>query len=145
MGPEFSVPTVMTAMALLPGARTGRLLGPALSLHSLDRAQAIYLELGYTTEHANLYVIFGEVFIGQGRLQLAIEHSRKALELYREAHHQGGVVRAIANIGIAHGQLGRYQEAVTHIRRGIALAHEVGIVQLEGKARVRNSASSCSR
>jgi tetratricopeptide (TPR) repeat protein len=44
-------------------------------------------------------------------------------------------VRAIANIGIAHGQLGRYQEAVRYIRRGIALAHEVGIVQLEGKAR----------
>ena len=108
---------------------------PEASLRYLDRAQAIYQELGYTTEHAALEVIFAEVFIGQGRLELAIEHSRKALELYREAQYQGGVVRAIATIGVAHGRLGRYQEAVTHIRRGIALAHEVGIVQLEGTAR----------
>jgi DNA-binding SARP family transcriptional activator len=105
------------------------------SLRYLQRAQDAYHELGYTTEHAYLHAIFGEVFIGQGRLRLAIEHSSRALELHREARHRRGEVRAIADIGIAHGKLGRYSEAVSHIRRGIALAREVGTVEQEGKAR----------
>jgi tetratricopeptide (TPR) repeat protein len=105
------------------------------SLRYLGRAQAAYQQLGYTTEHAYLHAIFGEVFIRQGRLQLAIEQSTRALELYREARHRSGEVRAIADIGIAHRELGRYQEAVSHIQSGIVLAHEVGTLHQEGKAR----------
>jgi DNA-binding SARP family transcriptional activator/tetratricopeptide (TPR) repeat protein len=105
------------------------------SLRYLERAQAAYQELGYTTEHAYLHAIFGQVFIRQGRLQLAIEHSRKALELHREARHRCGEARAIADIGTAHGKLGRYEEAVWHFQCGIALAQEVGMAEQEGKAR----------
>jgi tetratricopeptide (TPR) repeat protein len=65
----------------------------------------------------------------------AANQSANALELYRHARYRGGEVRAIADIGIAHSKLGRYQEAVSHLQRGIALAQEVGTVQQEGKAR----------
>jgi DNA-binding SARP family transcriptional activator/Flp pilus assembly protein TadD len=105
------------------------------SLRYLERAQAAYQELGYTTEHAYLHAIFGQVYLRQGRLQLAIEHSAKALELHREARHRCGEARAKADIGIAHGKLGRYQEAVSHIESGIALAQAAGMVEQEGKAR----------
>jgi DNA-binding SARP family transcriptional activator/tetratricopeptide (TPR) repeat protein len=105
------------------------------SLRYLERAQAVYQELGYTTEHAYLHAIFGQVFIRQGRLQLAIEHSGKALELHREAGHRCGEARATADIGVAQGKLGRYEEAVSHIQRGIALAQEMGMAEQEGKAR----------
>jgi DNA-binding SARP family transcriptional activator/tetratricopeptide (TPR) repeat protein len=108
---------------------------PVDSLRYLGRAQAAYQQLGYTTEHAYLHAIFGEVFIRQGKLQLAIEHSGKALELYREARHRSGEVRAIGDIGIANRELGRYREAVSHIQSGIVLAHEVGTLHQEGKAR----------
>jgi DNA-binding SARP family transcriptional activator len=45
-------------------------------------------QLALTMHH--LYVIFGEVFIRQGKLKLAIKRSRRALELYREAAYRGG-------------------------------------------------------
>jgi DNA-binding SARP family transcriptional activator/tetratricopeptide (TPR) repeat protein len=105
------------------------------SLRYLERAQAVYQELGYTTEHARLHAIFGQVLIRQGRPQLAIEHSRKALELHREARHRCGEARAITDIGIAHGKLGQYQQAILKIRSGIALAQGAAMVEQEGKAR----------
>jgi DNA-binding SARP family transcriptional activator len=45
-------------------------------------------QLALTMHH--LYVIFGEVFIRQGKLKLAIERSRRALALYRETEYRGG-------------------------------------------------------
>jgi tetratricopeptide (TPR) repeat protein len=84
---------------------------PEASLRYLDRAQAIYQELGYTTEHANLYAIFGEVFIDQGRLQLAIEHSHdKAVAELRQA------LTLLRHVGY------RPQEAETLVALGNALS-----------------------
>ncbi len=103
------------------------------ALRCLERAQDIYTALDYRTEHAHLHAMFGEVFTGQGKLHLAIEHSQKALVLYREAGYQGGEARAIADLGIAHSALGAYQEAVSYLEHGIALAREAGELPLEGK------------
>ena len=101
----------------------------------LERAQAIYLDLGYSTEHAYLHSSFGEVFTHQGKLQLAIEHNQQALRLYREAGYRRGEARAIADIGQAHSELGDYEEAVSYLEHGIALAQEVGKPHQEGKVR----------
>ena len=91
-------------------------------MRCLERAQAIYTELGYTTEHAFLHSSFCVVFTRQGKLPLAIEHSYRALELYREAGYQRGEARAIADIGIARSALGEYQEAVSYLEQAVALA-----------------------
>jgi DNA-binding SARP family transcriptional activator/tetratricopeptide (TPR) repeat protein len=101
----------------------------------LERAQASYTALGYTTEHAYLHSSFGEVFASQGKLQLAIEHNHQALDLYRQAGYRRGEARAIADIGGAHSALGNYAEAVSYLERGIALAQEVGKPHQEGKVR----------
>jgi DNA-binding SARP family transcriptional activator/tetratricopeptide (TPR) repeat protein len=105
------------------------------ALQCLERAQAIYAVLGSGTDHAGLHAMFGEVFTRQGELHLAIEHSQKALELYREAGYRGGEVRAIADIGIARSALGEYQEAVSYLEHGIALAQEAAALPLEGRIR----------
>ena len=105
------------------------------SLRCLEQAQAIYTELGYTTEHAYLHSSFSVVFTKQGKLQLAIEHSRQALGLYQEAGYRRGETRALEDIGIAHSALGEYQEAVSYLERGIALAHEVGQLAHEAGCR----------
>jgi DNA-binding SARP family transcriptional activator/tetratricopeptide (TPR) repeat protein len=101
----------------------------------LERAQASYTALGYTTEHAYLHSSFAEVFTRQGQLPLAIEHNRKALELYRAAGYRRGEARAIADIGETLHALGDDEEAVTYLERGIALAQEVRKPHQEGKAR----------
>jgi DNA-binding SARP family transcriptional activator/tetratricopeptide (TPR) repeat protein len=106
---------------------------PEEALRCLERAQDIYNVLEYRTEHAYLHAMFGEVFTSQGKLDLAIEHSQKALALYREAGYRGGEVRAIADIGIAHRALGAYPEAVSYLEHGITLAREAGTLPLEGK------------
>jgi DNA-binding SARP family transcriptional activator/tetratricopeptide (TPR) repeat protein len=108
---------------------------PDDSLGYLERAQAVYRELGYTTEHAYLHVVFGAVFIRQGKLEQAITHSHQALELFRAARSRVGEVSAIAGLGLAHALLGRYSEAVSHFQRGIALAQQAGTPQQEGRAR----------
>jgi tetratricopeptide (TPR) repeat protein len=105
------------------------------SLRCLERAQAIYTELEYTTEHAYLHSSFSVVFIKQGKLELAIEHSQRALELYRQAGYRRGEARAVEDIGIAQSARGRYQEAVSYLERGIALAHEAGQLAHEAGSR----------
>jgi tetratricopeptide (TPR) repeat protein len=107
----------------------------AETVRCLERAQAIYTELGYTTEHAYLHSSFSVVFTRQGKLPLAIEHSHKALELYREAGYRRGEACAIADIGMARSALGEYQEAVSYLEHAIALAQETGIPPQEGRAR----------
>ncbi|MBV9794313.1 MAG: tetratricopeptide repeat protein [Actinobacteria bacterium] len=106
---------------------------PEEALRCLERAQAIYTVLGYRTEHAHLHAMFSEIYTGQGKLHLAIEHSQQALALYREAGDRDGEVRVIADIGIAHGALGAHQQAVSYLERGIALAQEAAARALEGK------------
>jgi DNA-binding SARP family transcriptional activator/tetratricopeptide (TPR) repeat protein len=101
----------------------------------LVRAQAIYSALGYTTEHAYLHSSFAQVFTHMGELPLAIDHSRKALELYQEAGRRRGEARAISDIGEAQSMLGNFEAAVSYLERGIALAREVGKPDLEGKVR----------
>jgi DNA-binding SARP family transcriptional activator/tetratricopeptide (TPR) repeat protein len=101
----------------------------------LERAQAIYTKLGYTTEHAYLHSSFGEIFAQKGELQRAIEHHEKALELYRKAGSRRGEARAIADIGMAQSALGAYEQAVPRLEWGIALAQEISTLHQEGKVR----------
>jgi DNA-binding SARP family transcriptional activator len=105
------------------------------TVRCLERAQAIYTELGYTTEHAYLHSRFSMVFTRQGKLPLAIEHGHKALELYREAGYRRGEAGAIADIGIARSALGEYTEAVSYLEHAIALAQDTGTPRQEGGAR----------
>jgi tetratricopeptide (TPR) repeat protein len=79
---------------------------PDETVQCLERAQAIYTDLGYTTEHAYLHSSFGEIFAHQGKLQRAIEQHEKALQLYRKAGYRRGEARAIADIGMAQSGLG---------------------------------------
>lgn len=108
---------------------------PDETVQCLERAQAIYTDLGYTTEHAYLHSSFGEIFAHQGELQRAIEQHEKALELYREAGYRRGEARAIADIGMAQSGLGDYEEAVPRLEWGIALAQEISTLHQEGKVR----------
>ena len=106
---------------------------PDEAVQCLERAQAIYTELGYTSEHAYLHTSFGEILVHEGKIQRAIEHHQKALELYREAGYRPGEARAIADIGMAQGALGDYEEAVPRLEQGIALAQEISTLHQEGK------------
>jgi tetratricopeptide (TPR) repeat protein len=106
----------------------------AETVQYLERAQGIWPDR-YITEHAYLHTSFGEVLAHQGKLQLAIEHNHRALELYREAGCRHGEARAIADIGIAQSALGDHEEAVSYLERSIALAQEVGTLHQEGKVR----------
>jgi DNA-binding SARP family transcriptional activator len=108
---------------------------PDQTVRCLERAQAIYTDLGYTTEHAYLHSGFGEIFAHQGKLQRAIEQHEKALELYRKAGYRRGEARAIADIGMAQGGLGDYEEAVPRLEWGLALAQEISTRHQEGKVR----------
>ena len=101
----------------------------------LQRAQAIYTELGYTTELAYLHSGFGVVFTQQGKLRQAVEHHQKALELYQEAGLRRGEAKAIGDLGAAYCELGDDEEAVRYLEPGIALAQEADALSMEGRVR----------
>jgi hypothetical protein len=65
-----------------------RVLNAAVSLATDSEFGFPAWQLALTMQR--LYVIFGELFIRRGRLNLAVNRSRRALELCRQAEHGGG-------------------------------------------------------
>jgi DNA-binding SARP family transcriptional activator/tetratricopeptide (TPR) repeat protein len=55
----------------------------------------------------------------------ALNHSRRALELYRTADHPGQVMMLI-DVGCGHARLGNHQEALTYCTQALAGVRELG-------------------
>jgi tetratricopeptide (TPR) repeat protein len=56
----------------------------------------------------------------------ALDHARRALDLYRAAGHQPGQARALNSVGWCHAQLGNYPEAITACQQALTLFHDLG-------------------
>lgn len=95
------------------------------ALAELERAQELYTELGYTTEHAYLHSNFGTVLGRLGRYEDAIAHHSRALDLYRAAGLRPGEAQAMEGIGSCANWLGEHDRAVTSITQALRIHQEL--------------------
>ncbi|MEV4312075.1 BTAD domain-containing putative transcriptional regulator [Actinocrispum sp. NPDC049592] len=91
------------------------------ALEHLRRAEMLFNQLGWTTEHAFLDSNFGTVLARQGKHIEAIERHRHALTTYQEVGDRKGQAIALQSIGSSLAQLGNHDEALPIIRDAMAI------------------------
>ncbi|MYR63950.1 tetratricopeptide repeat protein [Streptomyces sp. SID625] len=72
--------------------------------------------------------------IRQGRSAEALEHPRRALELYRVARNREGVASTLSNIGWVLAHTGAYEEAIATCEEALPLLRAVGDLQFQAGA-----------
>ncbi len=91
------------------------------ALIELERARALFDELGYSSEHAYLHSNLGAVFTSQGRYDKAIEHYWQAYRLYQDMHYLKGQAAAFEGISWCHTQQGVPEMAIPYADKAMVI------------------------
>ncbi|ANH94257.1 regulator [Streptomyces sp. SAT1] len=142
----------------MPAARIGLEAGlalgdPVATVRSRSNLTRALLETGHTDEvDEQIEVLLGELprvplelrarivceigffRIRQGRFAEALEHPRRALELYRVARNREGVASTLSNIGWVLAHTGAYEEAIATCEEALPLLRAVGDLKFEAGA-----------
>ncbi|WP_428957136.1 ATP-binding protein [Streptomyces sp. cg35] len=142
----------------IPAARVGlaaalALDDPVATVRSRSNLSRALLETGHADEaDASIGVMLGELHLippasrarieceigffrcRQGRFAEALQHPRRALELYRETGQREGVASTLSNIGWILAQLGEYREAIDTCEEALPLLRETGDRRFEAGA-----------
>jgi DNA-binding SARP family transcriptional activator/tetratricopeptide (TPR) repeat protein len=97
--------------------------------HGLVAARRV----GDPAAEAALLNQLGNVHAQQNRIQLAADHHRQALTLFRAAGERAGEAQVLGNLGLDETQLGRHEEAARHQHEAVAVYREIG--DRDGEAR----------
>ncbi|MFG2287660.1 BTAD domain-containing putative transcriptional regulator [Streptomyces sp. NPDC048595] len=92
----------------------------------LERALALYRELGDTVGQAHTHLNLGWLWERRGDQQKGLEHDLLALDRFEAADHETGRARALNAAGWDHAQLGKYEEAADFCREALALQQHLG-------------------
>ncbi|MGG7575664.1 BTAD domain-containing putative transcriptional regulator [Streptomyces sirii] len=92
----------------------------------LERALALYRELGDTVGQAHTHLNLGWLWERRGDQQKGLEHDLLALDRFEAADHETGRARALNAAGWDHAQLGKYEEAADFCREALALQRHLG-------------------
>jgi DNA-binding SARP family transcriptional activator len=93
-------------------------------------------QVGDRAAEAAALIRLGVADAGQGRLQQANTHIKRALALYRQISDRTGEAGALASLGLVGYCQGQYQESARSCRDALALYRQVG--SRAGEARVRH-------
>ena len=114
------------------------------SLLHLERALDISRVLDDPADTANGHLAMYELLhakgadldaeTGSGHHREALDHARRALELYTAAGHRYGQARALHALGRQHAHLGAHEQAAAACQRAIALMEEIGDRHGQGMA-----------
>lgn len=92
----------------------------------LDRAMALFTELGDRTSLARVHYVHGLLLDQEGRLEEALVHVREALRLRSALGDKAGTGYSENSVAWLYVRLGRCQEALEHCDRAVALLLETG-------------------
>jgi tetratricopeptide (TPR) repeat protein len=92
----------------------------------LERAAAMFAELGRPDGRARVAINAGSIALNQERFELAVERCRAALELVRESGNDHGVGVTLLNLASALLGLGRDAEAYAALAQGFGALDRVG-------------------
>jgi tetratricopeptide (TPR) repeat protein len=93
-------------------------------------------QVGDRAAEAAALTRLGMTDAGQGRLQQATTHIKRALALYRQISDRTGEAGALASLGLVSCCQGQYEESARHCRDALALYRQAG--SQTGEARVRH-------
>ncbi len=96
--------------------------GLTLSRHAIEAAVA----LEDVAAEANAHRVHGSALLSQGLVAQAVEHSRRALALYRQLGHRSFQAATLNNIGVTHWRLGDLSSAADSFREALAIYAEIG-------------------
>ncbi|MET9627277.1 BTAD domain-containing putative transcriptional regulator [Lentzea sp. NPDC006480] len=103
---------------------------PHLQLgHSAEAFEHLRLALALDDDpvnRADIHLDLGRILTQEDRTAEALDHTCRALELYRSVRHQSGQAFALNNIGMASVDLGDHRRALECCREALALQQELG-------------------
>ncbi|MFF3937395.1 AfsR/SARP family transcriptional regulator [Streptomyces phaeofaciens] len=102
-----------------------------LGLHSravprLERALALFTELGDDTGRAHTHRSLGWESEQRGDLPGALRHNQRALALFRTSGDRAAQASVLNSVGWYHALLGEYRHALTHCFEALAMLQELG-------------------
>jgi len=112
-----------------------------LSLCNLDKAKSYYkdlLNLSKREDIRNIYPLdtifarstflcnMGIIFQIQGRLEKALQHYRKALNIHREIGNKEGEASDLGNMGNVYRAQNKLKEALQHYRKALNIHRKIG-------------------
>lgn len=83
-----------------------------------------------TVRIAALYNSMASAYRCNADFDSAIEHSRKALALYRQAQAPRGIAYTLHNLASAHGERADYDMAMDYLQQALAVAESAGLSSL---------------
>lgn len=102
-----------------------------LGLHSravprLERALALFTELGDDTGRANTHRSLGWESEQRGDLPGALRHNQRALDLFRTLGDRAAQAGVLNSVGWYHALLGEHRRALTHCFEALAMLQDLG-------------------
>ncbi|MFG1885766.1 BTAD domain-containing putative transcriptional regulator [Micromonospora sp. NPDC049102] len=105
------------------------------ALHLLDEAARTYRDRDMRLEQALVHNNFQEVFSALGRHDRALEHSAKALSLFRLLHNRRGQLGSLLRRGRSLTAQGKVTESIGVLREALDLSQRVGRAHEESEIR----------
>ena len=92
----------------------------------LQRALALFREIGHRDGEAHALTSLGGVYRRQGHYQQAAEHHQQALTLFRDIGHRDGEAHALISLGLVSWRQGYYPQAAEHQQQALTLFRDIG-------------------
>jgi CHAT domain-containing protein/tetratricopeptide (TPR) repeat protein len=96
------------------------------AFRTIADASACFEEVGDRSRLGRAYVSLGRVYRAHGRLDLALEQYKRALDLQQAAGDQLAAVQSLNAIAVTYGYMGRYDEALARMNEALDLARKIG-------------------
>lgn len=106
----------------------------ALALDYYYQSLALAAEADASVIKARTHTCLGDVLWRVKETDLAIENSRRAIEIFQEHPDRRNVCVALVNLGAAYQQRGNCAEAAGFYERGLEKAREIGNVETQAEA-----------
>ena len=100
----------------------------------LSEVVAICQSIGHVKSESLAHLKLAEAFYGLGKLQDAIWHYEKALELSQNNGRPGMAGIVLCSMGQAQREMGRYDDAVKQFRKALEISHSIDDKELRMKA-----------
>jgi CheY-like chemotaxis protein len=102
----------------------------------LDRARALFLELGDVGAAAGVYETRARTFLAEGRFVEAERAVRSAVKTLEKGDEHALLAEALTTYGIVMARTGRYLQALTLLDRAIEVAQTAGDLEGAGRAKL---------